>query len=36
MEQLEDLSRIIRDKDMTNEKLEDTVDELREENRNLH
>jgi hypothetical protein len=36
MEQLEDLSRIIRDKDMEIEKLEETVDELREESRSLH
>lgn len=33
---MEDLSRIIRDKDVEIEKLEETVDELREENRNLH
>ena len=36
MEQLEDLSKIIRDKDMEIEKLEETVEELREENRSLH
>jgi len=36
MEQLEDLSRIIRDKDMEIEKLETTESELREENRSLH
>ena len=36
MEQLEDLSRIIRDKDIEIEKLDENVEELREENRTLH
>jgi FtsZ-binding cell division protein ZapB len=36
MEQLEDLSRIIREKDIEIERLEVVVEELREDNRTLH
>ena len=36
MEQLEDLSRIIRDKDIEIDKLDENVEELKEENRSLH